>query len=323
MPDSFTGQTFNGWTTIIDIEKSENYLKFDEKGRLCMQVRGYMVPFYYVTKRGQTTEECHVSRDQFNDIVISVRRNLIQIAQSLSLEIRERFPRDELLEAMSVVYPHYWNSEKEIDPLKVDFLAKLNTLVHHFGRNAKVEGEEIGGILDSSKLYQQATCFAQTMSGQYRTLPKPIEYGAVIKLWTILGESQYLQENMSEYFKLVDLCQTMILGSVEDERMFSALSFLKSKLRNKLDKNMDTCLRLYVTKYDITNFPFNRALALWRSDCERRGEYNITNVSNELDMEHNVLEAHNDISSTEAHVQNVENEERHENWEFDMPQDII
>ena len=77
--------------------------------------------------------------------------------------------------------------------------------------------------------------------------------------------------------------------------MFSALSFLKSKLRNKLDKNVDTCLRLYVTKYDITNFPFNRALALWRSDCERRGECNITNVSNELDIEHNVLEAHNDI----------------------------
>ena len=65
---------------------------------------------------------------------------------------------------------------------------------------------------------------------------------------------------------------------------------------------MDTCIRLYVTKYDITNFPFNRALTLWRLDFERRGEYNITNVSNELDTEHNVLEAHNDIQSTEVHV---------------------
>ena len=112
---------------------------------------------------------------------------------------------------------------------------------------------------------------------------KPIEYVAIIKLWTLLGKSRYLQENMSKYFKLVDLCQTLILVLVDDERMFSAPSFLKSKLRNKLDKNVDTCLRLYVTKYDITNFPFNRALALWRSDCERRGECNITNVSNELD----------------------------------------
>ena len=58
---------------------------------------------------------------------------------------------------------------------------------------------------------------------------------------------------------------------------------------------MDTCLRLYVTKYDITNFLFNRALELWRSDCERKGKCNITNVSNELDREHNVLEAHSHI----------------------------
>ena len=134
--------------------------------------------------------------------------------------------------------------------------------MHHFGRNVKAQGEEIGGILDSSKLYEQETCFAQTMSDQYLVLAKPIEYGAIIKLWTISHESQFLQENMSKYFKLVDLCQTMILGSVEDERMFSALSFFKSKLRNKVDTNVDTCLRLHATKYDITNLPFNRASTL-------------------------------------------------------------
>ena len=105
--------------------------------------------------------------------------------------------------------------------------------------------------------------------------------------------------------------------------MFTALSFLKSKLRNKLDKNVDNCLILYVTKYGITNFPFNRALALRQSNYERRGELNITNVSNELDTEHNVLEAHNDISSTKVHDQNAESEGQHENWEFDIPQDII
>ena len=76
--------------------------------------------------------------------------------------------------------------------MKVDFLVKLNILVRHFGRNVKVQGEDIGGILDSSKLYQQTTCFVETMLGQYHVLAKPIDYGTVIKLWTILGESQYL-----------------------------------------------------------------------------------------------------------------------------------
>ena len=110
-----------------------------------------------------------------------------------------------------MVYPQYWNNEKDIDTLRVDFLEKLSILVHHFGRNVKVQGEEIGGILDSSKFYQQASRFAETMSNQYHVLVKPIEYSAVIKLWTLLGKSRYLKENMSKYFKLVDLCQTMIL----------------------------------------------------------------------------------------------------------------
>ena len=167
-----------------------------------MAVHGYMVPFHYVSKMGQTTEECSVSREQFNDIVISVRHNLIQIAQSLSSKIIERFPQDELLEAMSVVYPKYWNSEKDIDTLKVEFLAKLSILVHHFGRNVKVQGEEIGGMLDSSKLYEQNTFFDETMSDQYLVLAKHIEYGVVIKLWTILGESQFLQENMIRVFQI-------------------------------------------------------------------------------------------------------------------------
>ena len=41
MPGSFTSPTFNGRNTLIDIERIENYLKFDEKGRLCMAVSGY------------------------------------------------------------------------------------------------------------------------------------------------------------------------------------------------------------------------------------------------------------------------------------------
>ena len=63
-------------------------------------------------------------------------------------------------------------------------------------------------------------------------------------------------------FQISGFISNMILGSVEDERMFSALSFLNSNLRNKLDKNVDTCLRLYVTKYDVVNFPYERALFL-------------------------------------------------------------
>jgi hypothetical protein len=94
-------------------------------------------------------------------------------------------------------------------------------------------------------------------------------------------------------------------------------------MRNKLDKHMDICLRLYVTKYDISNFPYERALAIWRLDCDRRGENNITSFSNELDTEHNSLEAQNHSPSREGLAQNEENEHQDENWEIDILQHLI
>ena len=130
----------------------------------------------------------------------------------------------------------------------------------HFCQEAEIQGEHIQGILDK-KMIDQVECFGRTMWDQFSPSDSK-EYGAITRLWTKLSGSEKLREKMSEYFKLANLCQTMILGLVEDESMFIALSFLKSKLRNKLDKNVDTCLRLYVTKYEIENFPYERALSL-------------------------------------------------------------
>ena len=71
----------------------------------------------------------------------------------------------------------------------------------------------------------------------------------------------------------------MILGSVEDERVFSTLGFLKSKVRNKLDKNMDNFLRLYNSRYEVESFPYDRVVNIWRNQCQRRGIANISNPS--------------------------------------------
>ena len=104
------------------------FFKFDEKGMLCIRVHGHMVPFYYNDKIGRSIKQFPASRKQFHDIVISVRRNLIDISKSLPQEIREQFPRYELLEAMSTVYPQYWNHSQCSYTLKFDFIEKCNIL---------------------------------------------------------------------------------------------------------------------------------------------------------------------------------------------------
>ena len=87
-----------------------------------MAVCGHMVPCYYTDKIGRSTKPFHVSRERFHDVVISMRHNLIEIAKSLSSKIREWFPPDELFEAMSIVYPQYWNHSQCSDTLKVEFI---------------------------------------------------------------------------------------------------------------------------------------------------------------------------------------------------------
>ena len=93
----------------------------------------------------------HLEREQFHDVVISVRDNLKEIAKSLSSEVRERFPRDELLEAMSIVYPQYWDHSQNQKNLEADFIRKIKILQSHFCREAEIQGEHIQGILDKEK----------------------------------------------------------------------------------------------------------------------------------------------------------------------------
>ena len=217
MEDSFIDLAFTNWRKIINIENYDFFFKFDEKGILCMAVHGHMVPFYYNEKIGRSTKQCSVSRERFHDVVISVRDNLKEIAKSLSSEIREWFPRDELLESMSIIYPQYWDHSQNEKNLEADFIKKIKILRSHFCREAEIQGEHIQGILDREKMIDQTECFARTMWGQFSPLDSK-EYGAITILWTKLSGSEVLRERMSEYFKLADLCRTIILGSVEDEK---------------------------------------------------------------------------------------------------------
>jgi hypothetical protein len=51
-----------------------------------------------------------------------------------------------------------------------------------------------------------------------------------IKLWGRLTSNVIVLDKLLEYLKLIDLTIVMVLGNVEDERTFSNVNFLKSKL---------------------------------------------------------------------------------------------
>jgi hypothetical protein len=55
-----------------------------------------------------------------------------------------------------------------------------------------------------------------------------------------------------------------VIGSVEDERIFSSVGFLKSKLRNSLQKHIEVVLGMYSQRiYSLENFPYQDVFDDW------------------------------------------------------------
>jgi hypothetical protein len=57
----------------------------------------------------------------------------------------------------------------------------------------------------------------------------------------------------------------LVLGSVEDEWTFSTLSFMKDKLRNRLQTHLPLVVSMHgQIFYDINTFPYEEAYTKWK-----------------------------------------------------------
>ncbi|KAH7314796.1 hypothetical protein KP509_21G020700 [Ceratopteris richardii] len=247
----FDSQEFIEWESLLQVGVDDSFLQYNKKG-ICIRKK--------------------VNQTFFAILVDSLKQGLRSICNKLTSEIRERFPRDELLEAMAIVHPLHWNHAKDKSLLTNDFKSKVQVLSDHFGKNAYLADRILEGIINPNLKKKQSGIFGQTMWEQFDFIKDPSNPGSMTKLWKKLDISPFLKESMSEYFKVANLCLTMILGSIEDERLWSSLTFIRNATRNRLNKNLDTCLRFFVSKSDLETFPFEEAYAIWKSQCQRRSE---------------------------------------------------
>ena len=92
---------------------------------------------------------------------------------------------------------------------------------------------------------------------------------------TSAAESVYQQ--LSEWAVLAEVALVMVPGSVEAERMFSTMSFLKDKVRNRLTTHLGPCAGIYSqSTYSLANFPYEEALKHWHAAAEIRGRYGLS-----------------------------------------------
>jgi hypothetical protein len=59
----------------------------------------------------------------------------------------------------------------------------------------------------------------------------------------------------------------VVLGSVEDEWMFSNLAFVKSKLWNWLTSHLDLIVHMYAQEFhSLETFPFYTSIRAWKEE---------------------------------------------------------
>ena len=98
------------------------------------------------------------------------------------------------------------------------------------------------------------------------------EVPGITRFWRVLTSSPSFVARISEFMKLGRISIVMVGGSVEDERTFSAMNFVKDKLRNRLDDHLELCVRFKTqSMFGLRTFPFTKAIKLWRDERQRRG----------------------------------------------------
>jgi hypothetical protein len=178
------------------------------------------------------------------------------------------------MNAMGILYPQYWlqgNAEEQFDK-------HLRTLIDAYG-HAKVIGDgetkfAIPPLIDRDEIMSQRGLFKCCMKSNARSamLP-PFDVNPLTKVWRVLDGNSVLVQNFSEFIKLAEIAVVHVIGSVEDERLFSSVKFLKSKLRSSLMVNLEVVVGMFSQHiYTLESFPYQKVFDDWYVARER-GRY--------------------------------------------------
>jgi hypothetical protein len=101
-------------------------------------------------------------------------------------------------------------------------------------------------------------------------MEEPRDKNPVTKVWKKVGQNVLMLSRLLEFMKLAKITFTTILGSVEDERTFSTLGFMKSKLRNCLGEYLNTCVKLFSQPFFThDSFSYSETISHWREQKTR------------------------------------------------------
>ncbi|KAG2441494.1 hypothetical protein HXX76_003116 [Chlamydomonas incerta] len=137
-------------------------------------------------------------------------------------------------------------------------------------------GEDLPPLLDMAKLRAQKALFSTEAMEQAACVLDAAESGSVklpkgpfVAFWQSLTRTEYQLDSYGEFMRLAKLAAAIVPGSVEAERAFSTMSYIKNKQRNRLQQqHLSLAVRMKVQQwFKVSDFPYAKALANWRDNA--------------------------------------------------------
>ena len=103
------------------------------------------------------------------------------------------------------------------------------------------------------------------VSNAMYAMEPPFNTNPFMKLWRSLDANTALVAQFPKYLKLAQLAMVHVLGSVEDECVFSLLTFLKDKLRNRLSTDhLGIVIGMHAQNvFTLENFLYDTCFQSW------------------------------------------------------------
>ena len=176
----------------------------------------------------------------------------------------------------------------------------MDTYASHVKILAESYGEVVQGVpspINGSKFLAQMSAFKYAMCSEHGvcqgvlgtaeaalaaassvTQESSVRSNMFSIMWSRIHSNPNMSQSISEIELLAQVYAALPVGSVDDERAFSAMSHLKNERRNGLSVHLPTTMRMYCQNiFDIDTFPLQEAFDAWRHppDGEVQQRYNI------------------------------------------------
>jgi hypothetical protein len=101
-------------------------------------------------------------------------------------------------------------------------------------------------------------------------MDQPMDLNLVSRLWKKLFSHVLLCAQLFEFMKMAKLAINQIMGFMEDERTFSTLTFMKTRLHNHMYEHLDLVVQMFTQPfYIVDTFPCDDAIITWTKEKAR------------------------------------------------------